>query len=179
MYKQIKSNNQGFTIIEVMIVLAIAALILIIVLLAVPALQRNSKNTTLKNDASSVAGAISDYESNNNGGAPGFACGGSGNAGAVTIATTGTCTSGVPSMTTGTVATTQVATNTSVITSTSASTVSTTSPPSANTVYVFPGFICGTGTQPSPPTMQTGAVAVYYGANTSGATWAWSGCIQS
>ncbi len=48
MYKQIKNKNEGFTIIEVMIVLAIAALILIIVLLAVPALQRNSKNTTLR-----------------------------------------------------------------------------------------------------------------------------------
>jgi prepilin-type N-terminal cleavage/methylation domain-containing protein len=38
-YKQ--KRQQGFTIIEVLIVLAIAALILLIVFLAVPALQRN------------------------------------------------------------------------------------------------------------------------------------------
>jgi prepilin-type N-terminal cleavage/methylation domain-containing protein len=65
-----KSRNDGFTIIEVMIVLAIAALILLIVLLAVPALQRNSRNTTIKNDASSVAGGINTSESDNNGTTP-------------------------------------------------------------------------------------------------------------
>lgn len=65
-----KRNSEGFTIIEVMIVLAIAALILLIVLLAVPALQRNSRNTTIKNDASSVAGAVNTYESDNNGKLP-------------------------------------------------------------------------------------------------------------
>ncbi|HPW47952.1 MAG TPA: prepilin-type N-terminal cleavage/methylation domain-containing protein, partial [Candidatus Saccharibacteria bacterium] len=36
-----KKDQKGFTIIEVLIVLAIAALILLIVFLAVPALQRN------------------------------------------------------------------------------------------------------------------------------------------
>ncbi|HUB94060.1 MAG TPA: prepilin-type N-terminal cleavage/methylation domain-containing protein [Verrucomicrobiae bacterium] len=71
MQKQLQRKSQsGFTIIEVMIVLAIAALILLIVLLAVPALQRNSRNTTIKNDASSLAGAISTFESDNNGTAP-------------------------------------------------------------------------------------------------------------
>jgi prepilin-type N-terminal cleavage/methylation domain-containing protein len=35
----------GFTIIEVMIVLAIAGLILLIVFLAVPALEREARNT--------------------------------------------------------------------------------------------------------------------------------------
>ncbi len=69
MYKKIK-NNKGFTIIEVMIVLAIAALILIIVLLAVPALQRNSKNTTAKNDASTIASAMTDFEGQNDGRIP-------------------------------------------------------------------------------------------------------------
>ncbi len=65
-----KLTTDGFTIIEVIIVLAIAALILLIVLLAVPALQRNSRNTTVKNDASAVASGISDFESNNNGASP-------------------------------------------------------------------------------------------------------------
>lgn len=65
-----KSNSEGFTIIEVMIVLAVAALILLIVLLAVPALQRTSRNTALKNDASSVSAAISTSISDNNGTIP-------------------------------------------------------------------------------------------------------------
>ena len=65
-----KSNSKGFTIIEVMIVLAIAALILLIVLLAVPALQRNSRNTAIKNDASAVTAGISEFNSNNDGASP-------------------------------------------------------------------------------------------------------------
>ena len=63
-------SSQGFTIIEVMIVLAIAGLILLIVFLAVPALQRNARNTTLKSDASAVAGGITEFVSNNDGSQP-------------------------------------------------------------------------------------------------------------
>jgi prepilin-type N-terminal cleavage/methylation domain-containing protein len=44
LYKQ--KREAGFTIIEVLIVLAIAALILLIVFLAVPALQRNARNNS-------------------------------------------------------------------------------------------------------------------------------------
>lgn len=56
--KSIKQRQQGFTIIEVMIVLVIAAVILLIVFLAVPALQRNSRNTQRKSDiAGLLAGA--------------------------------------------------------------------------------------------------------------------------
>ncbi|HVX47979.1 MAG TPA: prepilin-type N-terminal cleavage/methylation domain-containing protein [Candidatus Saccharimonadales bacterium] len=65
-----KRNSEGFTIIEVMIVLAIAALILLIVLLAVPALQRNSRNTAIKNDASAVVAAVGEFGSNNDGAIP-------------------------------------------------------------------------------------------------------------
>ncbi len=60
-------KQQGFTIVEVLIVLAIAGLIILVVLLAVPALQRNGRNTAIKNDASAVAGGISEFESNNDG----------------------------------------------------------------------------------------------------------------
>ena len=62
-----KFDQKGFTIIEVLIVLAIAGLIMLVVFLAVPALQRNSRNTTLKNDASALSGAFQEYVSNNNG----------------------------------------------------------------------------------------------------------------
>lgn len=65
LYKQ--KRQAGFTIIEVMIVLAIAAVILLIVLLAVPALQRNSRNTQRTNDAAQVAAAINTCLANQNG----------------------------------------------------------------------------------------------------------------
>jgi prepilin-type N-terminal cleavage/methylation domain-containing protein len=63
-------KSEGFTIIEVMIVLAIAGLIMLIVFLAVPALQRNSHNTSIKNDVAGVLGAMNEYTNNNNGAAP-------------------------------------------------------------------------------------------------------------
>jgi prepilin-type N-terminal cleavage/methylation domain-containing protein len=70
MLRKLKNSNKGFTIIEVMIVLAIAALILLIVLLAVPALQRNSRNTQRKNDVSTILATYSTYLSDNNGSIP-------------------------------------------------------------------------------------------------------------
>ena len=63
-YKQ--KREQGFTIIEVMIVLAIAAVILLIVLLAVPALQRNSRNTQRNNDVATIAALINTCLANHN-----------------------------------------------------------------------------------------------------------------
>ncbi len=65
-----KKRNQGFTIIEVLIVLAIAGLIMLIVFLAVPALRRNSNNTASRNDASKILSAVSESVSNNNGKLP-------------------------------------------------------------------------------------------------------------
>jgi len=62
-----KRNESGFTIIEVLIVLAIAGLILLIVFLAVPALQRNSRNNGRKNDSARVASELANFASNNNG----------------------------------------------------------------------------------------------------------------
>lgn len=65
-----KSNQKGFSIIEVLIVLAIAGLIMLIVFLAVPALQRNTRNTQRKNDVTALIGALQEYVSNNNGTLP-------------------------------------------------------------------------------------------------------------
>lgn len=65
-----KRKSEGFTIIEVLIVLAIAGLIMLIVFLAVPALQRSSRNTQRKNDVSSILGAVTDYTNNNGGTLP-------------------------------------------------------------------------------------------------------------
>lgn len=65
LYKQ--KRQEGFTIIEVLIVLAIAALILLIVFLAVPALQRNSRNTSIKTDAANILAGVNDFVGNNQG----------------------------------------------------------------------------------------------------------------
>lgn len=67
--KQTKKQS-GFTIIEVMIVLAVAGLIMAIVFLAIPALQKTNRNTQRKNDVSRIAGSINDYVANNNGKLP-------------------------------------------------------------------------------------------------------------
>lgn len=67
MLKNIKKRNEGFTIIEVLIVLAIAGLILLVVFLAVPALQRNSRNTQRKSDVQNMLGALNEYTNNNSG----------------------------------------------------------------------------------------------------------------
>jgi prepilin-type N-terminal cleavage/methylation domain-containing protein len=68
MLKQYKTKDQkGFTIIEVLIVLAIAGLILLIVFLAVPALQRNSRNTQRKTDIGRIGSAATTVIANSNG----------------------------------------------------------------------------------------------------------------
>jgi len=70
MRKNFTKSQSGFTIIEVLIVLAIAGLILLVVFLAVPGLQRNAHNTTAKNDVAAVLGAVNEYTNNNSGALP-------------------------------------------------------------------------------------------------------------
>jgi prepilin-type N-terminal cleavage/methylation domain-containing protein len=60
-----KIHKNGFTIIEVLIVLAVAGLIMVIVFLAVPSLQRNSRNMQRKNDIGLIAAAITSYKTIN------------------------------------------------------------------------------------------------------------------
>lgn len=67
MFVKKSGSEKGFTIIEVLIVLAIAGLILLIVFLAVPALQRNSRNTQYRSEASNLLGAYSEISNNKNG----------------------------------------------------------------------------------------------------------------
>lgn len=66
-YQNLRKKTEGFTIIEVLIVLAIAGLIMLIVFLAVPALQRNQRNSARTNDASRVAAAVTECLANTNG----------------------------------------------------------------------------------------------------------------
>lgn len=70
MLKQQQTKERGFTIIEVMIVLAIAGAIIGIVLLAVPALNRSNRNNAIKADANAVSQAVSEFSNNNEGRLP-------------------------------------------------------------------------------------------------------------
>jgi len=70
MLQNIKKRKEGFTIIEVMIVLAIAGLIMLMVFLAVPALQRTSRNTQAKNAAAALLATITEFQNNNDGAQP-------------------------------------------------------------------------------------------------------------
>lgn len=60
-------DNKGFTIIEVLIVLAIVGLIMLVIFLAVPALRRNSQNNSIKNAANNSASAYTEISSNKGG----------------------------------------------------------------------------------------------------------------
>ena len=60
-----KDNKKGFTIIEVVLVLAIAGLIFAMVFIALPALQRSQRDQSRKNDTSTVAAAINNWNSAN------------------------------------------------------------------------------------------------------------------
>ena len=64
------NRKKGFTIIEVVLVLAIAGLIFLMVFIALPALQRNQRDTARKNEVGKVASAITSYQSNNRGNMP-------------------------------------------------------------------------------------------------------------
>lgn len=63
-------KSHGFTIIEVLIVLAIGGLIMSIALLAIPNAQRNARNTQRRNDATLVLQAFSSYRLSNSGRVP-------------------------------------------------------------------------------------------------------------
>lgn len=67
-------STKGFTLIELVIVLAIAALILAGVLIAVGGAQRSQRDTARKNIAGRLASAIANFQSNNDGTVVGFTC---------------------------------------------------------------------------------------------------------
>src|ERR1700679_1776700 len=62
--------QRGFTIAETMIVLAAAGVILLIVLEAVPALERSGQNNQRRQDVQQILAAVSHYELNNGGNMP-------------------------------------------------------------------------------------------------------------
>ncbi len=70
---QTNKQEKGFTIIEVVLVLAIAGLIFLMVFIALPALQRSQRDTQRRDDASRFISQLSSYATNNNGNVPTFA----------------------------------------------------------------------------------------------------------
>jgi prepilin-type N-terminal cleavage/methylation domain-containing protein len=65
-----KLSNKGFTLIEVVIVLAIAALIMVIVFLAVQGANRAQRDTARKTTANQILAATQQYAGNNSGDMP-------------------------------------------------------------------------------------------------------------
>jgi len=67
---QQKNKEKGFTIIEVVLVLAIAGLIFLMVFIALPALQRSQRDTQRRDDVSKFVSQLSQYSTNNRGSLP-------------------------------------------------------------------------------------------------------------
>ena len=65
-----KQNKKGFTIIEVVLVLAIGGLIFLMVFIALPALQSSQRNTQREDDMSRVITAVTEFQTNNSGQTP-------------------------------------------------------------------------------------------------------------
>lgn len=160
--KNHKDHSDGFTIIEVMIVLAIAGLILLIVFLAVPALQRSSRNTNRKNDASRLSTSVSDFVSNNNGKLPG-----------PTDASSILSDAGQLGQLSLTANTTSTPTA-KELTVTNATGLSEPSPAADNEVIVYVGYTCNGAAIQAGNTRQ--AALVYPIENTSGYAWT---CISA
>lgn len=74
MLHNVKSMKKGFTIIEVMIVMAIAGLILAVVLIAIPQLQRSQRDNARQSVLSRLTSEMGAYAGNNEGKFP-FATG--------------------------------------------------------------------------------------------------------
>jgi prepilin-type N-terminal cleavage/methylation domain-containing protein len=63
-------DMSGFTLVESLIVLAIAGIILLIVFAAIPTLERNSRNNQRRQDVQATLASVSKWELNNSGNIP-------------------------------------------------------------------------------------------------------------
>ena len=64
------NSKKGFTIIEVVLVLAIAGLIFLMVFIALPNMQKSQRDTQRRNDFATLAANMSAFMTNNNGKLP-------------------------------------------------------------------------------------------------------------
>ncbi len=65
-----ENSKKGFTIIEVVLVLAIAGLIFLMVFIALPAMQRGQRDTQRRDDMARFMSQLNQYQSNNKGAIP-------------------------------------------------------------------------------------------------------------
>ena len=65
-----KDCKNGFTLIEVALVLGIAGLIFMMIFIALPALQKQANDSKRKDDMATLISAIKDYQKNNRGALP-------------------------------------------------------------------------------------------------------------
>ncbi|MEO5690623.1 MAG: type II secretion system protein [Candidatus Saccharimonadales bacterium] len=64
------TRTKGFTIIEVVLVLAIAGLIFLMVFIALPTLQRNQRDTQRRDDLARIKAQVNQYQANSKGAVP-------------------------------------------------------------------------------------------------------------
>jgi prepilin-type N-terminal cleavage/methylation domain-containing protein len=167
-------NNDGFTIIEVLIVLAIAALILLIVFLAVPALQRNARNTQRTSDVSALLSGVSEFSSDNNGTTP---TGATYSAATHVVTYTDTGVTGVSSVATAKLGFYTSAPTMCVTTTAGGTCAVPTTAPGINAAEIIIGATC-TGDAPTGGATATArSVVVYYSSEQSGG--AVPECIES
>lgn len=138
-----QQQQKGFTIIEVILVLAIAALIFLMVFLALPALQRGQRDTQRRQDLAKVLTAVQNYQSNSQGSIPAQAGFTGGNLGPLATYLTGTFNDpdGNPYKITGTA-------------------LAAGSKGAADTIYYNAGAVCGAGGQITGGTKNQVAVQI-------------------
>jgi prepilin-type N-terminal cleavage/methylation domain-containing protein len=68
--KSLSKKEKGFTLIEIVIVLAIAAAIMLMVFLAVQGARKSQRDTQRRTDASRMAALLDQYAANNSGAYP-------------------------------------------------------------------------------------------------------------
>ena len=157
-------QTNGFTIIEVMIVLAIAGLIMLIVFLAVPSLQMSSRNTQRKSDVAAVLNAVGQYETNNGGSLPptgGFSVSG----GTLTVSGGGTTASSTAKLGYYTAASLYASLGAIPATAT-------------DTVSVYEATKCASATTATSTGAGARQIVAMYGVETSPGTYAWQ-CQES
>ena len=134
----IKSTKSGFTLIEIVIVLAIAAVIIGLVFLIVPNAQKSARDTKIQSNSNALSGSMETYIAGNGG----------------TVAVDLTKLS-LPAGC-GTVTTNGATCNTLTVTRTDGDTAAVTA---ANKINIASGASCGTG---GAATVATGRYAVQW-----------------
>ena len=138
-------KQKGFTIIEVVLVLAIAALIFLMVFIALPALQRNQRDTARKQELGKVISAVATYQSNHRGANP---------------TTSATDVADFAKYVDGTVSGSTIQLTTTTVTISGTATNGTNGGATKDMIILAPGHKCGTDNTFAAPTSSRQAAAI-------------------